>query len=405
MTTRNRPVMSKPGPKKVLIVGAGFLQSFAIRKAHQMGLFVIGVDRDPKAVGFEWCDRAEIVDIKDERACLEVARRERVDGVLSVSTDFAVKTVAFVAETLGLPALSTSAARMATNKVLMRGALTQAGVGCPRFGEARSVDEGLSVSGAVGFPCILKPVDSVGSRGVTKVESSRGMVPAFEAASAASASGSVILEEYVDGPEISVEAITARGKTRIAAVTDKITTGPPHFVELGHTQPSVFAGNDAVVETVEACVRALGIDFSASHAEMRMTGSGPVVMEVGARLGGDRITSDLVPLSCGIDLMDAVVRVALGEFPDIVPLWQRGSAIRYLNTGPGTVLSVTGVEGARSVEGVTDVRVEVNVGDRVPELRSSSDRVGHVVANGTSAGEAGRIAERALSLIRIEVVQ
>ncbi|MBN1503851.1 MAG: ATP-grasp domain-containing protein [Candidatus Eisenbacteria bacterium] len=396
--------MNRTHPKKILIVGAGFLQSFAIRRAAEMGLYVVAVDRDINAPGFRWCHKREVADTKDARACLDVARRESVDAVVSVCTDLAVRSVAFVAERLGLPGLSAEAAALATDKWLMREALARAGVGCPDFGKAESVEQARDAASRVGLPCVIKPVDSVGSRGVTKVGAQSEVDRAFASAVSASASGSAVVEGFVDGPEMSIEAVTSHGKTWIAAVTDKITTGPPHFVEVGHTQPSVFSWNASVRQTVDSCVRALGIDFSATHTELRMTPSGPVVMEVGARLGGDRITSDLVPLSCGVDLMETVIRVALGEDPVVAPKWERGSAIRYLQVPTGVIVSIDGTETAASVKGIVDVHFDMSVGDRVPELRSSSDRVGHVVAEGSGAREAAEAAEKALSKIRVEVV-
>ncbi len=395
--------MKSAAPQKILIVGAGFLQGFVIRRAREMGLVVIAVDRDPDAPGFAWASKSQAVDIKDERACLDIAKREGVQAVLSVSTDFAVRTVAFVGESMGFPGLSAEAARVCTNKALMRESLGRAGLGLVKFGRVKSREEALEVASNIGFPCILKPVDSVGSRGVGRVEEGSQVAAAFEAANRASASGEVMVEEFVDGPEVSVEAITVNGETRIAAVTDKITSGPPHFVELGHTQPSDFSADAAVKGTVEKCVGALGVDDSATHTELKLTRDGPRVIEVGARLGGDRITSDLVPLSTGIDLMEAVILLSLGREPGVNRRWEKGAAIRYLAVPPGTVKSIRGAETARSTEGVTDVRIDVSVGDVVPELRSSADRVAHVVAQGLSASEAAAAADKALSEIRIEV--
>ncbi|KPJ61502.1 MAG: hypothetical protein AMJ46_01465 [Latescibacteria bacterium DG_63] len=387
----------------VLVVGAGFLQSFLIRRVRDLGFTVVAVDRDPEAVGFGWAHKSEVVDIKDEQACLAVAIRERIDAILSVSTDFAVRTVAFVAESLGLPGLSTDAARICTNKALMRRVLADQHVGSVAFATATSSAEAIEEASGIGFPCVLKPVDSVGSRGVSKAASTSQVADAFETASKASASGQVIIEEFIEGPEVSVEAITVDGETTIAAVTDKLTSGPPHFVEVGHTQPSVFSNEVIIRETVKRCVTALGIDCSATHTELKLTERGAAVIEVGARLGGDRITSDLVPLSTGIDLMEAVLLLSLGRNPDLIPKWAKGSAIRYAVVPPGKVKAVEGIEAARSVKGVMEVLVGVSVGDIVPSLRSSADRVAHVVTQGSDAAEAATAAEEAISKMKIEV--
>ena len=370
-----------------------------------MGHTVVAVDRDPNAVGFQWADKRAILDIKDREGCLRLAQSERIDAVLSVCTDFAVKTVAFVASSMGLPGLSNEAARACTNKALMRQALARENVGPVSFVRVKSLAEAIAAISEVGFPCIVKPVDSVGSRGVTKVDDASELGSGFEEAALASSSGEVMVEEFVEGPEISVEAVTWGGETAVAAATDKITSGPPHFVELGHTQPSVFSGDAAVGETVRRCVAALEIDWSATHTELRLTDRGPRVMEVGARLGGDRITSDLVPLSTGIDLMEAVILMSLGRSPEVSPRYEKGSAIRYLRVPVGTIAFVRGVDEARRMPGVTDVHMDMSIGDVVPELRSSLDRVGHVVAQGEDASQAAFFAEEALAAIQVEVKQ
>jgi biotin carboxylase len=227
----------------------------------------------------------------------------------------------------------------------------------------------------------------------------------FEEALRASSTREVLVEEFVDGPEISVEAVTWQGETWIAAVTDKITSDPPYFVELGHTQPSVFSCDRTVSEAVLGCVSALGVDCSATHTELRLTGTGPRVMEVGARLGGDRITSDLVPLSTGIDLMEAVILVAVGQRPQVTRRYQKGSAIRYLRVPPGKISAIRGMESARSIKGVTDVHLDMSVGDTVAELKSSLDRVGHVVAEGLDAAEASSAAEAGIAELEVQVEQ
>jgi len=180
---------------RLLVIGAGFLQSPVLKRAREMGLVVIAVDRDPQAPGFAWASQRAVLDIKDREGCLKIAREEGVEGVVSVCTDHAVRTVAFVTDSLGLPGLSPMAARSCTSKALMREALARGGVGGIQFGRADSLEQAEKVAASLGLPCMVKPVDSVGSRGVTKVNSMGDLPAAFAAASKASSAGDVIQVE------------------------------------------------------------------------------------------------------------------------------------------------------------------------------------------------------------------
>jgi biotin carboxylase len=231
----------------------------------------------------------------------------------------------------------------------------------------------------------------------------RAITAGFDAALAATREDAVLVEEFVVGPEFSVEAITWRGMTRVVAVTDKLTSGAPHFVELGHSQPSRFgqADLDALRSTAIAAVAALGIDDAASHTEIRLGAAGPRIMESAARLGGGFINSHLVPASCGVDIVRAAIAVALGREPDLEPRALQGSAIRFLTAPPGRIESVDGLDVARSMPGVMEAVSYVSRGDEFGALRDASGRLGHVIARGATASEAVRRAESALAALHV----
>jgi biotin carboxylase len=216
----------------------------------------------------------------------------------------------------------------------------------------------------------------------------------------------ILIEEFVDGPEVSVETVSWKGVHHVIAITDKLTTGDPHWVELGHSQPTrlPLEVQRSVRRCVEAGLDALGIVDSPSHVEIKVGSHGPVLIEIGARLGGDFISTDLTLLSTGISMPRAAIDTALGREPDVSVLRSGASAIRYLTARPGVVSAVRGVEDARSLSGVETVAIYVKPGDRVGVVRASGDRAGHVIASGRQAEEAVAIAEQVLDAVEIEMV-
>ena len=188
-------------------------------------------------------------------------------------------------------------------------------------------------------------------------------------------------------------------------ITDKITTGAPHFVEMGHTQPSRLdeATKARIAEVAVMANKAIGIANGPSHTEIIVTENGPKIVELGARLGGDCITTHLVPLSTGVDMVECCIKIALGEEPDIGVKFYKGSAIRYIPCAEGKIKAIRGIEDAEMTEGVRQVSIVHGVGDIASEIKSSADRVGFVVVQAATANDAARVCESAVSKIVIEI--
>ena len=213
------------------------------------------------------------------------------------------------------------------------------------------------------------------------------------------------MEEYLDGPEVSVEVMVVDGKVHILQITDKITTGAPHFVEMGHTQPSQLPSEtqQQIREVADIACKSLGIDKGPAHVEMKVTSRGPVMIELGARMGGDNITTHLVPLSTGIDMVKATIMIALGEEPDIIPTLHCSSAIRYFEVPFGTIKSIKGVEEANKIAGIKQITFTKEVGEESTPIECSNDRIGFVIAQGKDANEAIGVCELAQSIIKVEI--
>ena len=394
--------------KKLLILGAGLLQAPAITAAREMGHYVLAVDMDENAPGLPLADESAVISSADIPSVLEYARRHGIDGVMTLASDRPVPTAAAVAESLGLVGISCAAAINATDKARMRDALGAHGVPVPVYRRARSFSEYSSALKDFCGRCIVKPADSSGSRGIFLLDDTGDEAMAERAyahSMAASRGSEILVEDYMRGPEVSVETLSLDGEIHVVAVTDKLTTGAPHFVEMGHSEPSRLTADiqERILAVTRDAVRALGITVGPSHTEVIVTEEGPKIVEVGARLGGDNITAQLVPLSTGVDMVRCSIAIALGEKPDLRSTVRAGAAVRYFNVPPGVIHAVTGVERALEIPGVRNITFVKGVGDTVCDIASSTDRPGFVIARGDDAADAVSICEAAMSLIAIRV--
>ena len=211
----------------------------------------------------------------------------------------------------------------------------------------------------------------------------------------------------MEGPEVSVETLAVNGNINVIQITDKVTTGAPYFVEMGHSQPCLLSesARKRIAEVAIAANKAIGIKNGPSHTEIKVTQSGPKIVELGARLGGDCITTHLVPLSTGVNMVEASIRIAIGEKPDLKPKWNKGAAIRYLRTATGTIKEITGIEKAEKVPGVKQVSIVHSIGEQIGEIKSSVDRAGFVIAQSEDAAKAIAVAEKAIRAIDIVVTE
>ena len=297
-----------------------------------MGLRVICFAWADGAVCAEMADCFYPISIVEKDAILVICRREKIDGICTIASDVAAPTVAYIAQALHLPGNTYESAIRANNKYLMREAFYKAGIKCPKFARVKEdVEVDLSTWS---FPLIVKPVDRSGSLGVLRVESLEELYNGIKAAQAFSFRHEAIVEEYINGREISVEFISDKGIHYPLTITDKVTTGAPHFVELEHHQPADLSKSQyqEIYMTTEKALRALSITDGASHTEYRITEEGEIfILELGARMGGDFIGSDLVYLSTGYDFVRGVIQNALGTFEKPVFGEQAHSGVYFLS--------------------------------------------------------------------------
>lgn len=393
-----------------MVLAAGLLQIDVIEKAKSMGYYVLAVDGNPKAPGFNVADKAICADIVNEETMLKIARDEHVDGVIHPCSEVSMAVMGRINDELGLSGVSREQAICATNKHLMRKAFEKGNAPSPKSILAQDAEDAWSrLQNEFDTDAILKPSRNSGSRGIAKV--SRNMdkgdfIRAYDEALSESRDHSVLIEQFIEGPEFSIEMIVWRGDIHVLTVTDKKTTGAPHFVELGHNQPSCFSATD--VETLKAAavagVRALGVNNCACHAEAKLMNGKAYLMEVGARLGGDFISTELTHLSTGVDMVAAAIDVALGVEPDLSAKEEpKGVCIRYFCPKPGKLVSISNTEVLNNPH-VYLWEIYPKEGDVIPAVTSSLCRSGHVIVTEKTPQKAIELAERLIESVKFETV-
>lgn len=393
--------------KRLFVIGASDFQLPAILTAKKMGLYVGVADMNPNAVGVPYADEFYNVSTIDVQGIYEAAKSFDADGIVTLCTDMPMRALAYSCEQLGLTGITQSTAITATDKSVMIKAFERCQVQHPSYVMVPVGVTFENIAEKVCYPAITKPTDNSGSRGIMLVRNEKELKDALEYSSKNGREGSVIVEDYMQGPEVSVEIMVVNGIPYVLQVTDKLTTGAPHFVEIGHSEPSRLPQEDveAIKDVASRAALAVGIQNGPAHAEVILTSDGPKMVEIGARMGGGCITTHLVPLSTGIDMTKATIQTALGEIPDIEKRFDKGSAIRFIIPPIGIVSSISGIEEAKRIEGVQVVEVQCKPGQKLTELESGASRIGYVIAQAETPEEAVSICEKALKCIKIEIVK
>jgi biotin carboxylase len=394
------------GHGRLLVLGAGPAQIGLLEAARERGLFTIAVDRDPSAPGFRFASRRAIVSTEDELNVERLADAERVEGIVSPGSDWPVAVAARVAERLALPhPISPQTAVLATSKLRQRERFAQAGVPQPRHAVARSREEALEAVAELGFPCVVKAPDRQGQKGLTLVGGEQELAGAVERAIAAARSGICLVEELVDGPEVTVNAFLVDGHFTPLTVTDRVVAEPPAFgVALAHVWPA--AREAGAVEAARAAAEALELRDGPVYVQLRLGPDGAQVVELAARVGGGH-DAELCRAALGVDLNGLAIDAALGrETPPLEPAPQVGGAcVRFLVAPPGALRELQGLEEAAALEGVEWVRVYREPGTIFAPLRRGADRAGAVLATGRSREEAVARAGQAATLIRFDTAE
>ncbi|WP_426445869.1 ATP-grasp domain-containing protein [Paenibacillus sp. S-38] len=389
--------------------GVSFARA-AYEQGHQVIAIVSSKD-NPAKYGYEGIYHDLLVaDIRDGDSIYEAIAASpyfgRLDALIP-ATDYASHLTAQAAERLGLRGVPYEAALRARNKDLAREAYEQHGVPGAKYRKVGVLEEALEAAEAIGYPVVLKPTNCASSQGVYFIKNGEELREAFVQLQEFKVTymdfkvrEEYLIEEYIEGPEFSVELFLQEGTPVFAAVTEKRTSPLPYFVEVLHTLPtSVHRESEtALIDTAVRALKAIGLVNGPSHVEVKLSASGPRIIEVNGRPGGDHISSDLLVQAFGLDIFAATVNYYLGEPAELQPARKRAAAIAYLTAErDGTVAGISGHEAWKESPYAVRSDLAVKPGDDVVVPRSSDDRLGYVITAADSPGEAK---EAALALVR-----
>lgn len=376
--------------KSILIFGLSFLQKSLILQCRELGIKTIGIDISENPLCAEDVDAFEQVSGDNYERTIEVAKKYNVNGVICAATDKPLVMMARVAKALNLPFYSVDTAIWSTDKLLMKERFQQGGVPCAKGVVISSFEDFKREKWK--FPLIVKPRDSSGSRGVIYCKDEAAVSDAIQEALMYSKKGNVLVEEFIDGPEYSIESLHYKGKTHVLQFTQKQTTSFPYNVELGHIQPADLTDKqkEEIGEIINKIAAIFKFDNCASHTELKICSGKIVVIETSPRLGGDFITSKLVPLSTGINMEKVLIKIAVGEEvgeDDFVPGIKRCSAIRFFNLTEGEIIFIGDLGKIKKVAGFKEYNFDLKKGDSINKITSSLNRYGWCILDASDRHE------------------
>lgn len=397
------------GKTTLLIIGGGLLQVPIIQTAKTMKLKVVVADMNPDSIGFRIADDQILMSTKDVEGMVRESKRYAKDkpihGVLTAGTD-ASMTVAAVANSLDLPGIRFVDAEACSNKVKMRKRLKEHSVPIPNFVPVWNIQDARDALEILKFPLVMKPADNMGARGVIKIETREDIQTAFKHAKKFCPTGELILEEYMVGAEVSVDALSFNGKYKITGIADRIIEREPYFIEVGHNMPSALSKDilDEVERVMFMGMKALGITLGAGKGDIKITPNGVKVGEIAARLSGGFMSAFTYPLSSGVNLNRAAILIALGEEPDnLDPVIHKVSIERSLLAKPGKLLKIHGVETAKKLDGVNEIFIQSKLGEIIKEPTNNIEKTGHVIITSDSLEDCETIFQLVQSKIQFEV--
>lgn len=393
--------------KKILIVGAGFGQIPAIKSALELGLETIVIDKNPDAIGMRMVEKSYAIDIIDENAILELVKRENIEGIMTMQTDLPIPTIGFLNDKLNLNGVSYQTAIDCSYKNRTRQRLKAQKVAQPKFEIVSSKEAALEAAKKIGFPLIVKSVDSSGSRGITKVLQESGIPSAYDHALNNSRQTIVLIEECILGIEMGAQTFSQGGKClKVLFHNDKLATGP-FMVPTGHSFPSAIDKRQLrqAEKVMKDCVEALGIEEGPANIDFILDEKDgvPKIIEVGARIGATCLP-ELVRYHSGIDWVKETILNSLGLDINLSRTKNIPVAAEILEATKDGVLK--GYKVSKTVTqhpNLLEFEITAKIGDTVSVLRKGTDRIGKIVVKADSFESAELLAAELKANITFEI--
>ncbi|MBP3606813.1 MAG: ATP-grasp domain-containing protein [Treponema sp.] len=423
--------------QKIMILGAGLMQSPAIKSAQNLGYEVVVVDGNPNAPCIELADSFEHIDLKDKDSLVKLADKinsssNMLAAVFTAGTDFSAN-VAFVSEHCGLFGHSYKSCINASNKVRMRECFKKFNVPSPSFEEIDSekLKDLLANKNKIKYPKVIKPVDNMGGRGCRLVRNSEELENAVLLAIQNSRTSKAIFEDYMEGPEFSIDSVVYNGTLTITGFADRHIYYPPYFIETGHTMPTAIDEKikNELIATFALGIKSLGLTCGVAKADIKYTKNGPMIGEIAARLSGGYMSGWTYPYSSDCNLTEQALLISLGKEPDFliknrVPIeWtphdsvqgfekpfelyelksKKVSAERAWISIPGKIKAIEGYDSVKKSNIVKDILPRTKIGDNVNFPRNNVEKCGNVITVSNDYAKAVVGAEKAISSITVRL--
>lgn len=393
--------------KKILIVGAGFLQSFVIKKAKELGYYTYAIDKNPNATGFDYADDYKILDIIDEKACLDYAKSKEIDGVMTAATDYGVLTAAYIANIMNLPGLNYEVAKKIKNKYAVRHILSANNIDdISQHFEVDNLDEVNAIKEKIDYPIMVKPCDGSGSKAAQRINSETELKKACKEAIEKSIIGKALLEDFIEGKEYGVESFVYDDKINVLGIMGKHMTPPPNYAELGHYMPSDLIMNEKIEKVVKSAIEFLGIEFGPVNMDILITREENVcIIDVGARMGGNLIGSHIIPISTNLDYMAAIIQASVGDLKDFdFKIPEVNVATRLLALDSGIVKKLPDFKKIKDKYNI-DIYHQLKIGEEINEYKNNLDGKGYIVSTAETIKEAEHQAEQAKIMVNEGIIR
>lgn len=395
--------------KKILVIGGGAYQVPLIKRIIERGNLAFCVDGNPNAMGFSYATESRNIDVLDREACLAYAREINIDAVMTYGATLTLPTVSYIGMKLGLPVLPLQTAEISKSKYKIIRCLADHGCNIKGdFFEMHAPEDALNHE--FSLPCVIKPSDGSGSKGVSLVYKEAQLKDAIRYAYDNARYGEFYAESLIPGEEYSAEAFVYNGETYVYAIVKTTFEKNPATGEIsyGHRTPSGLPAKQErmIEEEVKKAIRALNITMASVNFDIILSKEDgkPYVIDCGIRVGQNLLASHLVPLSRGVSIIDNTISLALGEAVDAVPKFTKCIATRLLIYKPGTISEIKPMDDVIGKNGVIDVVLRKKCGDLQNEYREKSDSCGWVITTGKTPDEAEENASIAKKILENYII-
>ena len=399
--------------KTLLIISGGVEAVPGIKLAKKMGLYVVVSDGSADAPGFKYSDDHIIASTYDVLETLKKVTKyhksvRKIDGVMCIAADVPL-AVAKIANELRLPGIKIESAKLAIDKLAMKNKFHEDEINIPRFSQLNNLGELIEIIKEWCYPLVIKPVDSRGARGVLRLTKDVDLNWAWDHSKSNSPKGIVMVEKYLEGPQVSTESIMIKGECYTVGFSDRnyeyLKKYSPFIIENGGDLPSFLPDKlqREVKKLVKRAAKSMGINNGIVKGDIVIYNGEPYVIEIAARLSGGYFCTHEIPLNSGVDLVGNAIKMAIGEkidIKDLKPKFNKNISQRYFFPKPGTIKKIEGVLNLKNNSKVKFFNLHVKPGQKIERPIAHPSRAGMVISTGESREEAVLNSQRAIKSIK-----